>query len=381
MLNKIDKVLLTGINALTNLKKDCIVRLDNKTNISSFVKDNNINDYEYFSSINSLSCKLTTTDMYRLAGYDVVVHISSIAKVCTMVNIAKKIIGVGCDIAYGDFSTVIIDTGLYPHLDFMLGKRCKIIKFIDFVNDKNYIYDDNGHGTFITSLLAGNGVLSGNKYSGIDKCSNIIVIKALDNNGETTALNILKSMQWVYDNIDKYNIKIVCMSFGSNVLEKNDPLIQGAEALWDRGVVVVSACGNSGPKEATIKSPSASPKVISVGALDDNRIGDEFNISSFKVAEFSSRGPILSNYKPDVIVSGVDVISSCNFPITKKFYERMSGTSVSTPIVAGVVSKLIKKYPNHTPDQIKRILINNCRIINGDRNSEGYGWLDLHNIF
>ncbi|MBQ3047441.1 MAG: S8 family serine peptidase, partial [Clostridia bacterium] len=151
---------------------------------------------------------------------------------------------------------------------------------------------------------------------------------------------------------------------------------------WDKGIIVVSACGNSGPEKSTIKSPSASKKIISVGALNDNRKKDgKYSVNSFEVAEFSSRGPILGNYKPDLIVSGVNVVSACNFKINKKFYDVMSGTSVSAPIVAGVVSRLIKKYPNHTPDQIKSILINNCVKIVGDRNSEGYGWLNLSKVF
>ena len=53
----------------------------------------------------------------------------------------------------------------------------------------------------------------------------------------------------IYDNKDKYNIRVVCMSFGSPPLDKNDPLVLGAEALWDIGVVVVAAAGNSGPEK------------------------------------------------------------------------------------------------------------------------------------
>lgn len=382
MFDKIDSKLIDNIKIQATSKSLCIVRFVDLKAMYDYIKLFNIENCECFESIKSVVLNLDKKELFDCAGLDSVAYISSISNVCAMVNLSKNIIGISKDFeSGGDFSIAVIDTGIYPHLDFMISKKNKIIKFIDFVSGKNCIYDDNGHGTFVASLLAGNGTISGNKYIGIDKNISIIPIKALDKNGESNTVTILRAMQWVYDNMEKYNIKIVCMSFGSTVLEKNDPLILGAEALWDKGVVVVSACGNSGPESSTIKSPSASKKIISVGALDDHRVGDKYDKNNFEVAEFSSRGPIMGNYKPDLIVSGVDVVSACHFGIYKKFYNKMSGTSVATPIVAGVVSRLIKKYPNHTPDQIKKVLINNCHPITGDRNSEGFGWLDLRNIF
>ncbi len=382
MINKIDRNLLNSINILgEHAKQYCIVRFDSDACAKKYIQENNLDTYNYYSFINSVVTNLTFKNMYKLASKQDVVYISSVSKVCTLVNVAKQIIGVNNpNDETASFSIAVIDTGVYPHLDFTLGRHCNIISFVDLINGKTRLYDDNGHGTFVTSLICGNGTVSGSKYSGIDYNNNIVVIKALDSDGETNALTILSAMQYIYDNREKYNIKIVCMSFGSNVLDKDDPLVLGAEALWNAGVCVVCACGNSGPDAETIKSPSASSRVISVGALQDNRVGDVYNKNMFEVAQFSSRGPVFGNYKPDVIVSGVDVISACNFHINKTHYTKMSGTSVATPIVAGVVAKLIKKYPNHSPDQIKKILINNCNQLTGDRNVEGYGWLNLEKI-
>jgi serine protease AprX len=198
--------------------------------------------------------------------------------------------------------------------------------------------------------------------------SNIIVIKALNQVGETTTVKILESMQWIMDNKDKYNIRVVCMSFGSVSSSIEDPLVRGAEILWNNGIVVVCAAGNNGPNSATIMSPGVSRKIITVGSIDskDNQ-----------VADFSSRGPtIVGGYKPDVVLPGVDIISISNFT-NKEFYTTMSGTSVSTPMVAGVVSLLLNYNERYTPDQIKYMLVNSTIKINGDRNSEGFGKLDL----
>ena len=382
MIEKIDKKLLADVDICdTKSKKFCIVKFRNLDALNEYAKDKK-NICYVFTCIKSVAVELDMKNVYDVASKDSVVYISSVPKVCTMINVAKEIIGVKNNLgSNGNFSVAVIDTGLYPHMDFIVSGRNRITAFVDMISSKNVIYDDNGHGTAITGVLSGSGIVSDTKYEGIDSNVDIVVIKALDSNGETNALNILKSMQWVYDNADKYNIKVVCMSFGSTLLENNDPLIAGAEVLWDKGIVVVTACGNSGPEYETIKSPSASPKVISVGAMDDNRNGDNFDIKNFEVADFSSRGPALGNYKPDLVVSGVNVIATSNYGITKKFYDRLSGTSVATPIVAGVVCRLIRMYPKHTPDQIKNILINNCRPITGDMNIEGYGWLDLHKLF
>ncbi|MBE5735370.1 MAG: peptidase S8 [Clostridiales bacterium] len=380
--SKIDKELLQDVDVCdSSFSKVCIVRFDSKKSMQDYVtKTSGI--VEIFDCISAVAVVLKLSNVYNLTYKNEVVYISSLSKVCTLVNVAKDIIGIKYDTKKSsDFSVAVIDTGLYPHLDFMINGRNRISAFIDMVSSKKSIYDDNGHGTAVVGLLAGSGVVSDTKYAGVDNNTNVIVIKALDNNGETNALNILKSMQWVYDNADEYNIKVVCMSFGSTATDYNDPLSVGAEVLWDKGIVVVCACGNSGPMMETIKSPAINPKVISVGAMDDARIGDNFDPLRFSVADFSSRGPAFDNYKPDLVVSGVDVTTTSNFGITGKFYDRLSGTSMATPIVAGVVSRLLRIYPKHTPDQIKSILINSCKPLTGDRNIEGHGWLDLHDLF
>ena len=267
-------------------------------------------------------------------------------------------------------SVVVIDTGVYPHIDFCLGRN-RLIKFVDLISQKEDFYDDNGHGTFVCGVIGANSITS--KYSGIDTGSNLIMIKALDQEGETTTLKILEAMQWILDNKIKYNIKVVCMSFGSELIVGGDPLLQGVELLWNNGIVVVCASGNSGPEESTIMSPGASRKVITVGSLD------KLNGLPL-VADFSSRGPVFNYYKPDMVLPGVDIISTDIYGRKKKFYTKMTGTSVSAPMVAGVASLLFNINPNYTPDQIKYMLSKSCIKISGDRNVEGFGYLDLNKL-
>ena len=80
-------------------------------------------------------------------------------------------------------------------------------------------------------------------------------------------------MQWVLENKEKYNIKVVCMSFGSVFNDQFDSLMTGSEVLWDNGISVVCAAGNNGPENNTIMSPGSAKKVITVGSLNNIHSG------------------------------------------------------------------------------------------------------------
>ncbi len=269
---------------------------------------------------------------------------------------------------YGEnVSVAVIDTGLKPHLDFMLPR--KRVTFMDFVNGSGEPYDDNGHGTAVASILCGNGLVSGGVYRGIAPKANLISLKAIGKSGEGGAFSILEAMQWCYSNREKYGIKVVCMSFGSDPVEGTDPLAVGAEALWKSGITVVASAGNAGPENATIKSPGISPHIITVG-------GAEFSDGQIRVPDFSSRGPAGAYDKPDLIAPSVD-IACCG---VEKHYISLSGTSMAAPIVAGAAALILSENPNLTPDRIKELLMNNAAPVNEDIYSAGRGLLDLRFI-
>lgn len=373
MLNKIEPNLLKSVRLLNiNDKLECVLYANNFGKLYNYLRSCFTEVYPV-PFIKAFVVKLNYKNIFHLSELNTVKYITEVSRVSALVNVANKILKTDNIIAkQSNFSVAVIDTGIYPHLDFVV-PRNRIIKFVDLINNNQVPYDDNGHGTFVSGVIGGNGTIN-TKYKGIDPSTNLIAIKALDKNGETGASTILSAMQWVYDNRVKYNIRVVCMSFGSVPLGKNDPLKIGAEMLWDSGIVVVSAGGNSGPQSSTIRSPGSSYKIITVGALDDHRVDGEPQYDQFSVAEFSSRGPIDNIYKPDMLTSGVNINGLNNSP--NNFYTIMSGTSVSTPMVAGVASIILQNNPSYTPDQVKRTLIKSCTPITGDRNSEGFGWLD-----
>lgn len=376
MFEKIDKNLLNKI-ITQNKKTDsvgCIILSKEYEKTKSELYRLVNNDVFELPIISGFAVNCNVNCIYKIASWNCVKYIASETKVNSLMYRTKEFLHIDNVLKNATdkslHSVVVIDTGVYPHIDFCLGKN-RIIKFVDLINNNDYMYDDNGHGTFVTGVLAGNSIID--KYSGIDNKCNIIVIKALDNDGETTSIKILQAMQWVLDNASKYNIKVVCMSFGSMLGDKNDPLMFGVEVLWDNGITVVCAGGNSGPELSTIMSPGASKKVITVGSLDDLN-------KPLAVADFSSRGPVGNYYKPDFLVPGVNIVSTNVFSFNRKFYTKMTGTSVSTPMVAGVVSLLYNINPKYSPDQIKYMLVKSCNRITGDKNSEGFGYLDLNKL-
>mgnify|MGYP001028351944 FL=1 len=382
MKQKIDPSLYESVFTLSSKENvDCLIYSRSPYQLENyFVKNKKIlgiSSIDVFPFIGAVGVNILPSSLQKISALKIVEYVSRAASVQAMIDVSRKIMrvdevhnagfrGEGVTICY-------IDTGLAPHMDFVFGKN-RVLHFENFVTDNQTMHDDNGHGTFVCGIGSGNGLASGGRYAGIAPASNIVALKALARDGESGAMTILSAMQWVYDHHKDYNIKVVCMSFGSEPMMINDPIAKGAEMLVAKGIVVVAAAGNSGPEYQTIKSPGISTKIITVGGLDDGRTLDEhYNKKDFKIARFSSRGPAFSKLKPDVVAPSVE-ITSCTRD--KKMYGKMSGTSVATPMIAGLCALILQKYPHATPFQVKQKLLASCIPISYNRNEEGYGLVD-----
>ena len=258
----------------------------------------------------------------------------------------------------------ILDTGVAPHYD-LVKPQNRIVAFKDFINNKLLPYDDDGHGTHVAGIAAGNGYING-RLSGTAPMANIAAIKCLDENGGGAVSDILAGMQWVAENKDKYNIRVVNLSLGINVYEEDffDPLVIATAALTRLGIVVVTAAGNSGPGKCTITSPGTSPYSVTVGSFKGG-----------KAADFSSRGPTLSGlHKPDLLAPGVDIMSLDSE--TGKGYVVHSGTSMSAPFVSGICACILSENPKLMPHQVKSILFRMLTPLSGlSRDVQGRGAL------
>lgn len=268
-----------------------------------------------------------------------------------------------------DIGIAIIDTGLSPHPDY----RKRIIGWMDILHGRPHPYDDSGHGTHVAGIAAGDGRLSNGRYKGIAPMANLIGIKVLDHQGNGDVADIMRALQWIQKNYQKYAIRIVNISISANdrqAFNEDCAMVQKVNELWDMGLVVVAAAGNQGPGPQTISAPGNSRKIITVGSLPG------------KSTSHSGTGPTLSCIKkPDVIAPGSDIISCCPPNHGKAFtYAVKSGTSMSTPVVSGAIALLLNKYPSLNPREIKIRLKHSCTDLHLPHEQQGWGLLHVTNL-
>ncbi|MFD2922963.1 S8 family peptidase [Halobacillus naozhouensis] len=356
-----------------------VVELDGKSKVM-----------QEFPSTSSCSAELTAKTIEKLMNNDCQIKkIYYDREVKALLDVAspsvhaqqlnqKGITGKGVNIA-------IVDTGVYPHED-LTQPTNRIVAFKDFVNDKLEPYDDNGHGTHCAGDAAGNGFSSDLRYRGSAPEAGIIGVKVLNQMGSGSLSTIVSGVQWCIDHKEEHGIDIISLSLGAAADESdcNDPLVQIVDKAWESGIVVCVAAGNSGPDQRTIGTPGISSKVITVGAMDDQ---DTINRTDEDIAPFSSRGPACGEVsKPDILAPGVNIISlrapgsfldktSKSSRVDDEYFS-LSGTSMATPICAGIVALILQVHPEETPDQVKQRLLDTAIDRGLPEYVQGAGYVD-----
>ncbi|MGN0159888.1 MAG: S8 family peptidase [Lachnospiraceae bacterium] len=267
----------------------------------------------------------------------------------------------------------ILDTGIFPHQDF----DQRIIAFKDFIQNRKNAYDDNSHGTHVAGIVGGSGAASKGRYCGIAPGVDLVGVKILGADGKGTTKNALQGINWVIANRYRFHIRVVNISFaGGNMeyVEEEHPLLQAVEELWSRGVVVVTAAGNNGPGDCSIGVPGICRKIITVGAYDELYGRDRDG----KVRQFySGRGcRRLPFIKPEVVARGASVISCNN---TRTGYVAKTGSSMAAPYITGMIARLLQKYPDMEPVDVKLRL--HDRAVNLGLSQEVQGWGTIDETF
>lgn len=273
----------------------------------------------------------------------------------------------------------IIDSGIFLHQDF--DKR--IIYFKDFTNNNStFIYDDNGHGTHVCGIVAGNGISSNYKYMGIAPNSNLIILKVLDQKGNGNLEDLLNAIEWVYLNHKKYNIRIVNLSISISYhsikfkdYKKLQKLLDYIKFLYFENVIIVTAAGNDGPSDDTLSEIGNNVYTICVGCHDGNYLSNSKN----KCENYSGRGDKRGYFlKPDVVAPGSQIIS-CS--ASRNHYIKRSGTSMSCPIVSGIAANLVELSRNARNTEIMQQIRLGTIPLNVPQNQQGYGMISCKKIF
>lgn len=271
-------------------------------------------------------------------------------------NTTKKLQGKGIRVA-------VVDSGIAKTVE--LKKRVKVnINFNSSFHDSS---DRYGHGTYVAGIIAGNGTQSNGKYIGVAPKTDLLNIRISDDYGMMYESDVIASLQWIYENKEKFNIRVVNLSLNSSVAQSyhTSPLCAAVEILWFNQIVVVVSAGNNG--SSTLYPPANDPFVITVGATDDR---GTLTTSDDVVATFSAYGVTEDGHvKPDLVAPGRLIIGvlpennkltmSKDHPANRvdNTYFKMSGTSVSAPMVSGAVAILLQDEPDLTPDQVKYRLV------------------------
>lgn len=256
----------------------------------------------------------------------------------------------------------------------------RVAAFVDFVNGAVSPYDDHGHGTHVSGIIAGNGYDSDGAQAGIAPAAHLVSLKVLDARGGGYMSNVIAAIDWIVANRTAYNIRVANLSVGAPVTGSywNDPLTLAVKRAVDSGVVVVAAAGNLGRNAdgliqyGGITAPGNAPWVLTVGAY--STLGT-YTRKDDVMAEYSSRGPTAIDYlsKPDIAAPGTGVVSLAapnstlysgksaylldgTKPTASKPYLSLSGTSMAAPVVSGTVALMLQANSALTPNAVKAIL-------------------------
>ena len=230
--------------------------------------------------------------------------------------------------------------------------------------------DGYGHGTLVAGLAAG----SAPHYTGAAPTAGIVALDVMDDEGMARTSDVIAAAQWILDHRDEYYIRVANFSLHSSTESsfRWDPLDKAVEKLWFSGVTVVASAGNDGQSEnKPVRmgfAPANDPFVVTVGALDlHNSAGTE----QTNLAPFSAWGYTYDGFaKPELSAPGRSITgpvpSRSTLALDRKSqvvqtadgtYIRLSGTSLSAPIVSGIAADVLALHPNLTPDQVKGALM------------------------
>ncbi|MFT7287308.1 MAG: serine protease AprX [Halieaceae bacterium] len=280
-----------------------------------------------------------------------------------------------------NITVAVLDSGLWEHPELATdtaGKN-RIVARYDAIHDlePEEAFDESGHGTHMTSVLARSRPATRQgadtpSYHGIAPDARLVVVKAFDHSGEAGFLDIVRGVQWVLDNREAYDIRILNLSFSARPRWPywDDPINQALMRAWEAGIFIVAAAGNEGPEPMTVGSPGNLPYILTVGAITDS--WTEYDHSDDYIPDFSSRGPTpMGHIKPDIVAPGghMSGLVRPGSSLLKEFPEYllsngefvMTGTSQASALVSGIAALLLQLEPGLSNNALKCMLTSSAQ--------------------
>ncbi|XP_011093585.1 subtilisin-like protease SBT6.1 isoform X1 [Sesamum indicum] len=257
----------------------------------------------------------------------------------------------------------IFDTGIranHPHF--------RNIKERTNWTNEDTLNDNLGHGTFVAGVIAGQDA----ECLGFAPDTEIYAFRVFTDAQVSYTSWFLDAFNYaIATKMDVLNLSIG----GPDYLDL--PFVEKVWEITANNIIMVSAIGNDGPLYGTLNNPADQSDVIGVGGID----------YSDHIASFSSRGmstwEIPHGYgrvKPDVVAYGREIMGSKISTGCKS----LSGTSVASPVVAGIVCLLVSVIPDNNrkeilnPGSMKQALVEGASKLSGPNMYEqGAGRVDL----
>jgi thermitase len=241
----------------------------------------------------------------------------------------------------------IVDTGVDIQHPDLSGK---IVAGYDYVNNDNNADDDQGHGTHcagIATASTNNGI----NGAGVSWGARIMPVKVLSSTGSGTTANIIKGVDFARLN----GAHVISMSLGGG--SYTQAFQDAINNAWNAGIVVVAAAGNNG--NTVVQYPANYANVISVASTT----------STDAKSSFSTYGTWV-----DVAAPGSSIYSTAN----GGGMTTMSGTSMATPVVAGLAGLLRTKNTAASAAAIRDRIFNTSDAITGTGSYWIYGRVNAY---
>ncbi|HEY0722789.1 MAG TPA: S8 family serine peptidase [Pyrinomonadaceae bacterium] len=333
-------------------------------------------------------------------------------------------------------TVAFLDSGFYAHTD-LTEPVNRIVAYHNIFEPKDDVSAletadvASWHGMMTSVVAAGNGHLSEGFYRSIAPEAKVVLIK-IGKTGRIPESNIEIGLRWVFENKDKYGIRIVNISAGGDFEQSylTNPLCQLVEEVVKSGLTVVCAVGNAGLAPGhTVLPPASAPSSIAVGGLDDQNSLDRARRGMYR----SSYGPTVDGLqKPEVIAPGIwvagpilphtptadearlyaelddaadddlrdiilaneavdkDIYAARELSVSllrqlitiklregnviNQHYKFVDGTSFAAPIVSSIAACMLEANPKLTPQQVKRILMETAERVEGvEVDRQGWG--------
>lgn len=285
---------------------------------------------------------------------------------------------IGADVAHQEMPTLtgagvkvaILDTGVGPHPD---------LTIVDGFNalPGGLVYDDDhGHGTHMAGIIAAQ--VDGLGIIGVAPQASIVAVKVLDAYGKGYLSELIRGLEWVYNNQIQKQIRLVNMSLGFSA--DSPPLQRAIRLLYERGTIMVASAGNScsdspGQEEGggdegegetscdasqtAVKYPARYAEILAVTATDFNNQITDYSLVGLEVDVTAPGGAhtdarILSTY----LGGG---------------YGYGSGTSQAAAHVTGALALKLQQHPQIYVRQVPELLQQTATTLGYPATQQGWG--------